>query len=110
MNALLSGIKGAQTPTPTPHGGGLISPIRFKATMKIDACAATLAAIFSRRSNRGVNDVQRQSFSGARHFVERHLIRRLQRQLVYYDSLSNATHNRLLFLPTTFGRKNLMHI
>ena len=29
----------------------------------------------------------------------------LQRQLVYYDSLSNATHSLLLILPTTFGRK-----
>ena len=31
----------------------------------------------------------------------------LQRQLVYYDSLSNATLSLLLFLPTTFGRKNI---
>ena len=31
----------------------------------------------------------------------------LQRQLVYYDSLSNATLSLLLFLPTTFGRKNV---
>ena len=29
----------------------------------------------------------------------------LQRQLVYYDSLSNATLSLLLFLPTTSGRK-----
>ena len=31
----------------------------------------------------------------------------LQRQLVYYDSLSNATLSLLLFLPTTFGRKKV---
>ena len=29
----------------------------------------------------------------------------LQRQLVYYDSLSNATLSLLLFLPSTSGRK-----
>ena len=29
----------------------------------------------------------------------------LQRQLVYYDSLSNATLSLLLFSPTTSGRK-----
>ena len=29
----------------------------------------------------------------------------LQKQLVYYDSLSNMTLSLLLFLPTTFGRK-----
>ena len=32
----------------------------------------------------------------------------LQRQLVYYDSLSNATLSLLLFLPTTFGRKKML--
>ena len=34
----------------------------------------------------------------------------LQRQLVYYDSLSNATLSLLLFLPTTFGRKKCSSI
>ena len=33
----------------------------------------------------------------------------LQRQLVYYDSLSNATLSLLFFLPTTFGPKKLKH-
>ena len=33
----------------------------------------------------------------------------LQRQLVYYDSLSNATLSLLLFLHTTFGRKKIKH-
>ena len=32
----------------------------------------------------------------------------LQRQLVYYDSLSNATLSLLLFLPTTSGRPNVV--
>ena len=34
----------------------------------------------------------------------------LQRQMVYYDSLSNATLSLLLFLPTTFGRKKCLSI